>query len=111
MLRQHAPLLPSGPVLDADLVTVLATMCHTPEVQVADLTRHVAEQLLLLHQFLMLHLVRPLTMMMTDTVQKLLLLKPYGVVPPEKEPSPSSLTSMRTPGRCFRSAPPSSGVC
>ena len=110
MLRQHAPLPPTGPVPDADLATVLATMCHTPEVQDADLTLHVAEQLLLLHQFLMLHLVRPLTMMMTDTVQKLLLLNLYGVVLPEKEPSSSSWTSMRTSGRCSRSAPPSSGA-
>ena len=91
------------------MATVLATMCHTPEVQVADLTLHVAEQLLLLHQFLVLHL-RLLIMMMPDTVQKLLLLKLYGVVLPEKEPSSSSWTSMRTSGRCSRSAPPSSGA-
>ena len=91
------------------MATVLATMCHTPEVQVADLTLHVAEQRLPLHQFLVLHL-RLLIMMMPDTVQKLLLLKLYGVVLPEKEPSSSSWTSMRTSGRCSRSAPPSSGA-
>ena len=75
-------------------------MFHTREALVADSTlhvwQHVVEQILLLNQFLMQNLALLLILLLKDMAQKHLLLKHYGVAPPEKEPSPLSSASTRT---------------
>ena len=56
--------------------------------------QHVVELILMLIQFLVLLL---LLVLLKDMARKLLLPKHYGVAPPEKEPSPLSSASTRTP--------------
>ena len=100
MPRPPATLRPTGPALGADWDIALVMMFHTREALVADSTQHVwqhvVEQILLLNQFLMQNHALLLILLLKDMAQKLLLLKHYGVAPPEKEPSPLSSASTRT---------------